>query len=482
MPVQVTDQARPVAVVELSATRGPRDPRAGAARSCGHPRTRPVVVVARQTAWITLRACGLLRSAQTENPGRIVLVDTDDDARSRRLLPAAVASGEPRLRDPGRARCSPLDWPGRGRRRPSGSRGRSARHGADHRRHRRAGRAARPASGGRARRAQPAAGQPARPGRAGRAPSCAPSWPARRAGHDRRVRRRRPGRAGRPARPSTDASPLPWSCTPPVSLDDGVVASLTPERLDAVLRPKVDAALAPARADPDRDLTAFVLFSSAGRRARRRRAGQLRGRQRVPRRARRTPRGLRPARGRRWRGACGAGQRDDRHLGDDDVRRMARAAACGRCPPSDGLALFDAALAHRRRAVVVPLGPGRARRPRTARSVPAAAARPGARGVGAAAGGVGGRAGSPTWPDCPSRAATACCSTWCAAEVAAVLGPLRRRMRSDRAGVQGPRLRLADRRWSCATGWPRRPGCGCPPPWCSTTRRRSRWPGTCAPS
>ncbi|MFJ8495967.1 type I polyketide synthase [Streptomyces sp. NPDC094038] len=46
-------------------------------------------------------------------------------------------------------------------------------------------------------------------------------------------------------------------------LDDGVLTSLTPERIDAVLRPKVDAALNLHELTANRQLTAFVLFSSA---------------------------------------------------------------------------------------------------------------------------------------------------------------------------------------------------------------------------
>ncbi|SED51281.1 Acyl transferase domain-containing protein [Streptomyces melanosporofaciens] len=46
-------------------------------------------------------------------------------------------------------------------------------------------------------------------------------------------------------------------------LDDGVLTALTPERMDAVLRPKVDGALHLHELTRDLDLSAFVLFSSA---------------------------------------------------------------------------------------------------------------------------------------------------------------------------------------------------------------------------
>ncbi|MBP5872460.1 SDR family NAD(P)-dependent oxidoreductase [Streptomyces sp. LBUM 1485] len=126
-------------------------------------------------------------------------------------------------------------------------------------------------------------------------------------------------------------------------LDDGVVSSLTPERVDAVLRPKTDAALNLHRLTAGLDLAAFVLFSSA--------AGTFGG----------------PGQGnyaaanafldalahhRRAQGLAGRSvawtlwERRSAmtgHLGDDEVRRIARSGL----PPltdAQGLALLDSAL------------------------------------------------------------------------------------------------------------------------------------------
>ncbi|MGO4759034.1 beta-ketoacyl reductase, partial [Streptomyces sp. 2MCAF27] len=127
-------------------------------------------------------------------------------------------------------------------------------------------------------------------------------------------------------------------------LDDGVIGSLTPERLDTVLRPKVDAAWHLHELTRDLDLAAFVCYSSvSGVMGTAGQANYAAGNVFLDALAQhRRAHGL-PAISLAW-GAWAQGMGMTSTLSDDEMRRISEAGM----PPLSverGLALFDAATA-----------------------------------------------------------------------------------------------------------------------------------------
>ncbi|MEV7547054.1 SDR family NAD(P)-dependent oxidoreductase, partial [Streptomyces sp. NPDC089915] len=228
------------------------------------PAERATLDPAQSAVW------GMLRTAQSENPGRFVLLDLEpgldpDAGPGREALRAALATGEPQLAVRGETILlprltahtdRPADGPPRGQTFPAdgtvlvtGATGTLGRlvarhlvteHGVRHL---------------------------LLTGRRGPAAEGAAAFEAELTALGARVTTAACDVADRPALAALLASvpaghPLTAVVHAAGVTDDGIVPALTPDRVDHVLRPKVDAALHLHELTRDLDLSAFVLFSS----------------------------------------------------------------------------------------------------------------------------------------------------------------------------------------------------------------------------